>query len=131
MARGLFRSHLVVLPAILVAALTLEAKTTKTVWQNGKIVSVDLYGRGEIQAKSTGKTKSAHKNKDFWWTYCVGTGNRSYSAVLRKSPSKSGLRVNESVKFSASRNRLYVVNPQGKQYELRVLREDESDCCRD
>ena len=130
MARGPCGFHLALLLVILAAALTLEAKTAKTVWQSGKVVSVDLYGQGETQVKSTGKTKTVQKKKDFWWSYCIGAGSRSYSAVLRKSPSKSGLRVNESVRFSASRDRLYVLNPQGTRYELRVLRQDEGGCCR-
>lgn len=131
MVRARFGSHLATLLVILAAALTLQAETAKTAWQIGKIVSVDLFGHGETQVKSTEKEKSARKNKDFWWSYCIGAGSRSYAAVLRKSPNKSGLRVNESVRFSASRDRLYVLSPQGKRYELRVLRQDEGECCRD
>jgi hypothetical protein len=131
MLRARLASRLALILSILAAALTVEAKASKTVWQNGRIVSVDLYGQGETQVKATSKTKSAHRKKDFWWTYCIGAGNRSYSAVLRKSPHKSGLRVNESVRFSASRDRLYVISPQGIRYELRVLRQDDGACCRE
>jgi hypothetical protein len=131
MARGPYRSRVAAVIALLGAALTLEAGTARTVWHSGKIISVDLYGQGETQSKATGKKQSVHRRKDFWWSYCIATGKRSYSAVLRKSPSKSGLRVNESVRFSASRDRLYVINPGGKRYEMRVLRQDEGDCCRD
>jgi hypothetical protein len=131
MVRARFGSRLALIFSILAVALTVEAKATKTVWQSGKIVSVDLYGQGETQVKATSKTKSIHKKKDFWWTYCIGAGNLSYSAVLRKSPHKSGLRVNESVRFSESRNRLYVISPQGIRYELRVLRQDAGACCRE
>jgi hypothetical protein len=131
MSRAHFRSHLLPLLVFLTVPLILEAKTAKTVWQSGKIVAVDLYGRGETNVKATGKKKSIHKNKDFWWAYCIGAGNRSYSAALRKSPHKSGLRVNESVRFSASRDRLYVLSPQGQRYELRVLRQDDGACCRE
>jgi hypothetical protein len=131
MARARFRSHLALLLTILAIALTVEAKATRTVWHSGRIVSVDLYGQGETQVKATSKTKPAHRKKDFWWAYCIGAGNRSYSAVLRKSPHKSGLRVNESVRFSASRDRLYVISPQGTRYELRVVRQDAGACCRE
>ncbi len=131
MVRARLASRLALILPILAVALTVEAKASKTVWQNGRIVSVDLYGQGETQVKATSKTKSAHRKKDFWWTYCIGAGNRSYSAVLRKSPRKSGLRVNESVRFSASRDRLYVISPQGIRYELRVLRQDDGACCRE
>jgi hypothetical protein len=125
------RSHLALLLALLAVALTVEAKTTKTVWQSGRILSVDLYGQGETQVKATSKTKAVHRKKDFWWAYCIGTGERSYSAVLRKSPNKSGLRVNEPVRLLASRDRLYVISPQGVRYELRVLRQDDGACCRE
>ncbi len=131
MVRARFGSYPALILVTLAVALTLEAKTGKTVWRSGKIVSVDLYGQGEIQVKATSKTKSVHKKKDFWWSYCIGAGNRSYSAVLRESPNRSGLRVNESVRFSASRDRLYVISPQGIRYELRVLRQDEGACCRE
>jgi hypothetical protein len=131
MPRAHFRSHLVLLLVFLAVPPTLEAKTAKPVWHSGRIISVDLYGQGETQVKATGKKKSIHKNKDFWWAYCIGAGNRTYSAVLRKSPNKSGLRVNESVRFSASRDRLYVLSPQGQRYELRVLRQDDGACCRE
>jgi hypothetical protein len=131
MSRRPCRSLVAAVIALLGFSLALEAGTARTIWQSGKIISVDLYGQGEIQVKATGKKQSVHKRKDFWWSYCIATGKRSYSAVLRKSPSKSGLRVNESVRFSASRDRLYVISPEGKRYEMRVLRQDEGDCCRD
>ena len=131
MVRALSGSHPALLLALLAVALTVEAKTTRTVWESGKIVSVDLYGQGETQVKATSKTKPVSRKKDFWWAYCIGAGKRSYSAVLRKSPNKSGLRVNESVRFAASRDRLYVINAQGIRYELRILRQDEGDCCRE
>ena len=131
MVRARFGSHLAPLLPILAIALNVEAGTAKPVWQSGRIVSADLYGQGETQVKATSKTKSVHKKKDFWWAYCIGAGNHSYSAVLRKSPNKSGLRVNESVRFSASRDRLYVISPQGIRYELRVLRQDDGACCRE
>ena len=131
MARRPCRSLVATVTALLGFSLALEAGTARTIWQSGKIISVDLYGQGEIQVKATGKKQSVHKRKDFWWSYCIATGKRSYSAVLRKSPSKSGLRVNESVRFSASRDRLYVISPEGKCYEMRVLREGAGDCCRD
>ncbi len=131
MVRARFRLHPALILPVLAIALTSEAKTAKPVWQSGRIVSADLYGQGETQVKATSKTGSVHKKKDFWWAYCIGTGNRSYSAVLRKSPNKSGLRVNESVRFSASRDRLNVISPQGIRYELRLLRQDEGACCRE
>jgi hypothetical protein len=55
MSRRPCRSPVAAVIALLGFSLALEAGTARTIWQSGKIISVDLYGQGEIQVKETGK----------------------------------------------------------------------------
>ena len=120
------------LPIVLVLLISdpeaaFGAKAGKTTWTNGTIMDVSLYGQGAKSGGKAGKGKKSYKRKDLWWAYHISSGERTYVAVLRKAPSKSGLLLNAPVRYTVSRGRLYILSPQGKRLELKVLRQDTAE----
>lgn len=95
-------------------------------WQKGRVLAAELNGHGaNPNAKST-----AARSSDIWWTYCVAIGDSTYSAVLRENPAKSGMAINSAVRAALQKDFLYVLNPEGNQLTLRVVRRGKGSACR-
>jgi len=113
--------------ALIVIVLLLSATSGAAAreWEAGRIATASVSGHG-----ATDKAKSKRFGKqDIWWVYCVSGGDRTYSVVSRENPAKTGLAVNTPVKFSKSRNRLYILNSKGRRLILRISGEGETKSC--
>ena len=126
--RRLLLAFFLAVPAM---AVTPEAKAKKTAWTNGTVIDVDVYGQGAKSGVKDKKGQPTSSRKDLWWTYHIGSGEKTYLAVLRKSPAKSGLQISAPVRYYVSRGRLYLLNPKGKRFELRILRQETAEVRRE
>ncbi len=111
---------------ISLVCIPLPAKVAKRQWRDGLVLAADLSGHGP----SPGSSDKRGRTADVWWTYCISTDKITYTAVLRASPSRAGLKVNSTVRLSATKDRIYVVNRRGEQYVLWIRRLDEGNSCR-
>ncbi len=130
MAAKSFRLGFIVFLAISWIAAPLESKSRKINWSPGTVVDVGVYAKGAASTKSTSRRKKGetqYHRKDLWWEYSIRTGGQTYVGVLRSSPGRCGLQVNAQVKFFVSRERLYLLNPKGNRFELRILRKVTDD----
>ncbi len=125
MAAKSLRLLFIVFLAISWIAVPLESKSRKINWLPGTVVDVSVYAKGAASTKSTStrrRGETQYRRKDLWWEYSIRTGGQTYVGVLRSSPGRCGLQVNIPVKFFVSRDRLYLLNPKGNRFELRILR---------
>ncbi len=117
--------------AILLLALIFNvpswAAVSKRQWQDGCVLAADLSGHGSNPG--THSSKGGHR-PDIWWTYCITTKKKSYTAVMRAGPSQAGLKVNSAVRFSVTKDRIYIRNSRGEEYIMRIRRLDEGKSCR-
>ena len=94
-------------------------------WQTGQVTAAEISGHGsnsQTSSNSRSRSRSAFRTtRDIWWTYRIKSKGRIYSAVLRESPARSGLAVNSSIRFSAEKDRIYVVGSKGGRRTLRIL----------
>ncbi len=95
-------------------------------WQEGRVLAAELSGQGP-PAKAKGNNPPRH---NIWWTYCVLSKGVSYTAVLRASPAKAGMKVGSTIRLSLSKNRMIVANPNGKNFVLRVMRQAAGSECK-
>jgi hypothetical protein len=99
--------------------------TTSNPLRSGRVISSTLSGHGP---ENEGKSKNVLRT-DIWWSYCISTGNASYSVLSRESPSKTGLAPNSLIKFSEKKKLIYITRPDGKRISLRILRKDKTGKC--
>ena len=91
--------------------------------KSGRLLSTEITAYG---ANDKGKGSRA----DLWWTYCICAEDRTYFAVSRENPAKAGLTVNSELKFTATSDRMTVVDSKGKQHVMRITRQDKEKTCR-
>ena len=106
------------LSLLLAAPLCPEASARP--WQTGRLVAVEINGQHSL-------SRSGRSRRDIWWTYTLSTRDQTYFAVSRESPSRIGVAVNSPVRLSAEKDRIYLLDPQGKQHILRIIRQDKGD----
>lgn len=109
---------------LLCAPLSSEAPARK--WQSGRVLAANLSGYGP---STSSRSKHAGKG-DLWWTYCISSDGRTYSAVMRGSPARTGLEVNSPIRFSIVKNRMTVLNSRKESFVLRILRQGKEKICR-
>ena len=114
------------LAGILAFAPGLSSQDNSLHWRKGKVLAAELNGHGA----SPGATPKRAKANDIWWTYCIAVGDSTYSAALRENPSRSGLAVNNTVRVAIQKNRLYVLDPHGRQLTLSLVRQGKAPVCR-
>jgi hypothetical protein len=68
-------------------------------------------------------------SEDLWWTYTVCARDRTYVAVSRESPGRSGLTIDAEVKFSATKSRIAVTDPKGGQHVMLISRLNTTKGC--
>lgn len=66
---------------------------------------------------------------DIWWAYTVCTQDRTYVALSRTAPAKSGLAAGRKFSFSVRSNRIYFRNGDGQEEFLRIIRQDKGKSC--
>ena len=107
-------------------AVPLASKSRKINWLSGTVVDVSVYARGATSGKNSSaqsrRGETQYRRKDLWWEYSIRSSGQTYVGVLRSSPVKCGLKINTPIKYFVSRDRLYLINPGGKRFELRILR---------
>jgi hypothetical protein len=108
---------------VLTLATPISSQAQLKQWQAGRLLSIEINGQGP-------DAKSRTKDPAIWWTYCVCAQDRTYYAVMRKSPETAGLTVPIGVKFSTDRNQLYLLNAKGERQVLRIVRQDKRNTCR-
>lgn len=84
-------------------------------WQTGRLVAVEISGQHSV-------SKTGRSRRDIWWTYTLRTKDRTYAAVSRESPTRIGVAVDDQVRFSVETDRIYLLDPRGKEHILRLLR---------
>jgi hypothetical protein len=124
MRTGKFLTAAILIALMFAATLTAAGEARR--YQTGRLIAVEISGQG---TSPDSKTKLLPTRRDLWWTYCICAEDRTYMAVLRKSPAKTGLTVDSLVKFSADKNRIYVFNPQGQRHAMKILRQDREKTC--
>jgi hypothetical protein len=105
------------LSLLLAAPICLEGSART--WQTGRLVAVEISGQHSI-------SKSGRSRRDIWWTYTLRTRDRTYVAVSREDPARIGVSVNNPVRLSVETDRIYLLDPQGKQHILRIIRQEKS-----
>jgi hypothetical protein len=95
-------------------------------WQTGRVLAAKLSGHGPSAA---GQSKRASRG-DIWWTYCFSADGKTFAAVSRASPAKSGLAVNSTVRFSIARNRMTVRKNSKERLVLRIASQEDKNCLR-
>ena len=101
----------------LLLAAPLWTEVSARIWQTGRLAAVEINGQSSRSRKGT-------LYRDIWWTYTLSLGDRTYSGVSRESPVRMGLKVDSPVRFSPERDRIYFLDPRGKQHVLRIIRQD-------
>jgi len=91
----------------------------------GRLVAADLSGHGLNPG-----SQQPGKRSDVWWVYCISADGKVFSVVSRESPPKAGLTVNGPVTFLLERDRIQILNPNGKRLVMRVLRRRSENICR-
>ena len=105
---------------------TLSAQVPPTIWQEGRVLAAELNGQGP----GSQATATKPQRRYIWWTYCVSTKGIGYTAVLRESPTKTGMKVGSRIRLSVLKNRMVVANPNGKNFVLRVTRQSDGPACK-
>ena len=94
--------------------------------QSGRLVAAELIGHGK--SPEWGANRKSNRG-DIWWSYCVSSGDKAYSAVSRVTPSKSGLTVNRTVQFSVDLHRIHIINAKGERFTMRIIRQGDESIC--
>ena len=92
----------------------------------GRVLAIEISANG---LKSQSKRYVRQSRTDIWWTYTLCTENRTFYAVSRLTPVKTGLTVDSGIKFTASKSRIYFLDPGGKQQFLRIIRQEKGKGC--
>ncbi len=115
---------------MLLTILTLPASTfgrdAATHWQTARVCSTELNGHGP----NPSSTAKGSQRRDIWWTYCISSGEWTYTAVIRESPARSGMKIGNIVRMSVQKDRMQVLDNQGKRHVLRVIRQVKGAACR-
>jgi hypothetical protein len=107
-------------------ANAVSAQVAPIRWQEARVLAAELNGHGDAP-----RTRSSSAGRgDIWWTYCVATKGISYTAVLRMSPARAGMKVGNTIRVSVQKNRILVANPHGKELVLRVTRQIRGSGCK-
>jgi len=97
----------------------------KTTWISGHVISTGLHGYG----KSSKENSRSIRSKDIWWSYCISSGEITYSALSRENPIRAGLKENSFIKFMERQNQIHVLNPAGKRTALKIIRKGKGKKC--
>jgi len=96
-------------------------------WKNGLVVSADVRGHGLNPANNR---RGPQGESDIWWTYRITAGCFSYSVASRRTPSQAGLQPDKPIRFREEKNRVQVLDRDGKPLALKIVRKDKSAKCR-
>jgi len=115
----LLRTSAVIGVLLLFLSAPAWAGQKKRPWQRGSLLAFSASGYG----------KTDRRRGDLWWEYCIEAGGRTYTAALRRSPTKMGLAVGDPVRFALAGNRIYVLDKNGREQVMHLQsRDNESDC---
>jgi hypothetical protein len=112
--------------AILFAAVgMLFAGAAVNTWISGRVISTGLHGHG----KSGSENYRTIRSKDIWWSYCISSGEITYSVLSRENPVLAGLKENSQIKLMEKQNQVYVLNSAGKPIALKIIRKGKGKTC--
>lgn len=116
--------RLAFIAAILLLIVSTPVATGAVDWKTGHLTSIEISGTG-VPPQTTARAGQ----KDLWWMYGICTDDRTYYAALRLAPAKLGLGIDSTVRFSATRSQLTLLDSSGKPHILRIFRQDNSKGC--
>jgi hypothetical protein len=97
----------------------------KNTWIPGQVISTGLHGHG----KSGNENYRSIRSKDIWWSYCISSGEMTYSALSRENPVRAGLKENSLIKLMERQNQIYVLNSAGQRIALKIIRKGKGKKC--
>jgi len=112
----------------LIFSAPLSARSDARLWQTGRLLSVGFDGYGP---NPDNQSRLTPRRAAVWWTYCICAGDRAYTAVSTRSLVRAGLTVNAAIRFSADREKVYLIAPNGERHTLRILRQEKGKSCRE